>query len=193
MKRFLLGFLLLLCGPTVMSMTVPSPSCFVVSGAAGYTMGTTEDGRHSAWWCLRGHGDYEMALLVMKAGYVLIHPTVPVAATPVETALAYWNANVTESCFVTNPDEAVHRLCDAAYSAALATRPLPPFVVRTNGTALTRPTYPVVNGVRSLTSNGVVSVRDARGRPTPCNAAQKLGSYMQVKRTPDLVALCSPS
>ncbi len=191
MKRFLFA-LLLLCG-FAHAGTVPSPSCFVVSGASGYTMGTTEDGRHSAWWCLRGDGDWSMALLVMKAGYVLIHPVVAATATPVETALAYWNANVTERCFVTNPDEAVHRLCDAAYSAGLGTRPLPPFVVRTNGVAPTRPTYPVVNGVRSMTSNGVVLVRDAQGRPTPCNPAQKLGSYMQVKRTPDLVALCSPS
>lgn len=163
-------------------------------------MGSTDAGRFGAWWCPGEWGDWRAALLVMRTGYALKHPAVSAATSPASVAEAYWRANVSGDCLavdLANSDPAMHGLCVAAYNAARATRPLPPYIVRSNGAYATRPTYPVVAGVRSKTSNGTVPIKDAAGRPTACNKAQtiKEGSsmYMQVKRTVDTVALCAAS
>ena len=169
-----------------------TPSCWLVTQAAGYTMGRTAAGQYAAWWCPDAWGDWNRVTLVMRAGYTLIHPTVAATASPASTAAAYWRANVQFSCAVPRSnDPPMLALCDAAANAANETKPPPPFVVRSNGLATTRPTYPLVAGVRGLASNGTVRVLDAGGRPTACNPAQAAGSYMQVKRTPGTVALCS--
>lgn len=181
---------LLLCSVSAFAQT--PPSCWIVSTAAGYTRGSTEHGQFAAWWCPDAHGDWSRVTLAMRTGYTLQHPTLPASASPADVAAAYWRANVGFNCAVPRRnDPPLLALCDAAANAANDTRPLPPYVVRTNGTAATRPTYPLVAGVRGTVSNGSVPVLDAGGRPTACNPAEKVGSYMQVKRRPGTVALCS--
>jgi hypothetical protein len=191
MKHLILAFLMF-CATAAHAAPEP-PSCWLVTNAKGYTVGSSDAGQFAAWWCPDGAGDWDMALLVSRSGYTLKHPTLPAGASPAATADAYWRANVAVDCFTVIADAAMSGLCDRAWDAGRLTRPLPPFIVRPNGTALTRPTYPVINGVRSTLSNGTVPILDAHGRPTACDPVQKLGSYMRVKRTPDLVALCSPS
>jgi hypothetical protein len=170
------------------------PDCWTVSGATGYTMTTTDDGVIAAWWCPDSFGDWSLVTLTMRAGYVLKHPAIPASAAATDIALAYWKENVTIDCAVPTPTQADANLCNAAKAAGLKTRPAPQFVVRPNGTAKTRPTYPLAGGVRGTVSNGSVDVIDATGRPTACNPAEKLvvgsSTYMQVKRTPGTVALC---
>lgn len=191
MMKTLLLLLLLLGSPAQAQTLPPEPAeCYVTSGARGYTMGQTPDGTYGAWWCLDTvTADWKMAFVFARTNYVLVHPQVPAGTSDLDTLKAYWVANVTLGCNAA--DAAITRLCDAAHNAALDTRPLPPFIVRPNGLALTRPTYPVVNGVRSTTSNGTVPILDPYGRATGCNPVERLGNYMRVKSTPGTVALCS--
>lgn len=198
-----LGAVLLLAAqqtPAQVPAAPEPPTCWVVTDARGYTMGSTDAGRYGAWWCPGAWGDWSLALLVMRTGYALKHPAASAATSPASVAEAYWRANVAIDCFAPDldaTDPAMYGLCSAAYTAARATRPLPPYIVRNNGGYSTRPTYPVVAGVRSKTSNGTVPIKDAGGRPTACNRAQTIkegsSTYMQVKRTVDTVALCTAS
>jgi hypothetical protein len=172
----------------------PAPSCWTVNGAVGYSMGKSSEGMYAAWWCPDAAGDWALFTLIMRTDYVLKHPATLPGAAPADVALAYWRENVTIDCGAPVPTQTDANLCNAARTAGMATRPPPAFVVRPNGTAKTRPTYPLVAGVRGTVSNGTVSILDATGRATACNPNEKIGTgastYMQVKGIPGTVALC---
>lgn len=177
------------------------PNCWVVTDARGYTIGSTDAGRFGAWWCPGAWGDWALARLVVRTGYALKHPAVSAATSPASVAEAYWRANVATDCLAPGlaaSDPAMYGLCAAAHTAALATRPLPPWIVRPNGSYATRPMYDLVGGVRSKTASGSVLIRDATGRPTACNHAVRVveggNVYAQIPHVePVRVALCSRS
>lgn len=155
--------------PTIAAPLAP-PTCWVVSGATGYTMGTTTAGRYAAWWC-PSEWSWSQVLLISKAGYTLIHPTIPPGASAASAAEAYWNANVAFNCAVPSTnDPAALSLCDAAYNASLDTMPLSRFIVSPYSGATYRATYPTtaaIGGTRSTTSNGRIPIV-TNAAPTPC-------------------------
>lgn len=176
-----------------------APSCWPTLGGQGYvegSQGAPLAGDWAAWWCLGAQGDWGLVRVVAKAGYSPLQA----AGTAGDQAArwsARWAANVTEDCRTT-ADVVLIDLCAAATRAARATMPLPPWVVRQNGSYTTRPLYDLVNGVRSRTASGTVNIVDPSGRPTACNYAVRVveGSsvYAQIPNVePVRVALCSRS
>lgn len=152
------------------AQTNPAPSCWVVSGATGYVMGSTAAGRYAAWWCPTTWG-WSRVLLISKSGYSLKHPAIPPGAGAASVAEAYWNANVAFNCAVpgTNDPEALG-LCDAAYNASLDTWPLSRWIVSPYPGATYRATYPTsapIDGKRSTTANGKVLIV-TNAAPTEC-------------------------
>ena len=199
--RFVLFLLLAFIGSAqaqIAGSRLEPPSCFLTNGARGYTMQMQDSGDLDAsWWCPDGWGDWRMFRLAQRSGTVIAHPVPAFLTLDVEqVGAAYWKANVKQTCDGTT-DVKLIDLCAAAMRRGLQTLPPPPYVVRTNGSYATRPTYPVVNGVRSTVSNGTVQIRDADGRGVACNPAQAIregsSTYMQVKRTLNTVALCTAS
>lgn len=194
MKHLIALFLTLLLLASQASAQPTPPTCSPITTAKGFTAAAFTIGKMAAYWCPDAWGDWTMVTQAARSDYTLKHPTW--GATPAAIVEAYWRENVTVNCAAPG-DGDLALLCAEARHAALQTRPLPPYIVRVNGTSATRPTYPVVAGVRSKTSNGSVPIRDARGRPVACNAAQSVkegsSTYMQVKRTANTVALCGAS
>lgn len=178
---------------------VKLPPCWPTLGGQGYVEGEQAGqlaGEWAAWWCLGPDGDWRRVIVVAKAGYVA-RPASSAATDQASRWSARWTANVRESCSTTS-DVAVIDLCAAATRASTRTMPLPPWIVRPNGSYTTRPMYDLVNGVRSRTASGTVNIRDASGRPTACNYAVRVveGSsvYAQIPNVePVRVALCSRS
>lgn len=152
------------------AQTNPAPSCWVVSGATGYVMGSTPVGRYAAWWC-PGEWGWSRVLLISKSGYTLKHPTIQANTSAASVAEAYWNANVSFNCGLpsTNDPEALG-LCDAAYNASNETWPPSRWIVSPYPGATYRATYATskpVDGVRTKTANGkVLIVTDTL--PTEC-------------------------
>lgn len=174
------------------------PACFLMNGAAGFALKKVPETGHGhvTWWCPNDWGDWRLYRLVWVAGTPIVHPSAR-GADAEQVGGDYWRINVKQTCDSTI-DVVLIDLCATAMRHAWTTLPLPPYVVRSNGSYATRPTYPVVNGVRSKSSNGSVLVKSADdGRPTACNPVQTIregsSTYMQVKRTVNTVALCSPS
>lgn len=161
-----------------------------VAGTATHAE-TRTDWKFAAWWTVASHGDYGLCSLVARADYVILHPILPATASIPERVAAYYAANVKGSCADAEPDKALLYACDVAWLTAGSTRPAPPYAVRSNGTSKTRPTYPVVNGVRGTFSNGSVPIKDDSGRATACDQSERVGNYMRVKRVPGTVALCA--
>jgi hypothetical protein len=181
------------------SAQVKAPPCWPTLGGQGYVegeQGTPLAGAWAAWWCLGSQGDWRLVVVVAKAGYVP-QPAASSAGDQASRWSARWSTNVREHCDTT-VDVVLIDLCAAARRAARATLPLPPWIVRANGSYTTRPMYDLVAGVRSKTASGTVSIRDASGRPTACNYAVRVveGSsvYAQIPNVePVRVALCSKS
>jgi hypothetical protein len=194
-----LGLTLALCAPLARAQ-VKLPPCWPTLGGQGYVEGAQAGalaGEWAAWWCLGADGDWHRVMLVARAGYAVQPPAAAASADQASRWSARWSANVRQSCSTTT-DVVLIDLCAAATRAARATMPLPPWIVRPNGSYTTRPMYDLVGGVRSKTASGSVPIRDASGRPTACNYAVRVveGSsvYAQVPRvTPVRVALCSRS
>jgi hypothetical protein len=181
------------------SAQVKAPACWPTLGGQGYVEGTQAAplaGDWAAWWCLGPQGDWRLVRVVAKAGYAPLQAT-SAATDQASRWSARWSANVREHC-ATTVDVVLIDLCAAAMRAARATLPLPPWVVRPNGSYTTRPIYDLVNGVRSRTASGTVNILDASGRPTACNHAVRVvegsSTYAQIPNVePVRVALCSRS
>jgi hypothetical protein len=165
MKHILFSLLLFVCGAHA------TPSCWIVSGAVGYTQGSNADGRYAGWWCA-DKWDWSRVLLVARSDYTLIHPA-PVAGAA-STAEAYWKANVSVDCGANNGTNLpMQRLCDAAWWATDLTVPQSRWIVSPYSGATYRATYATskpIDGVRTTTSNGRVLIVTA-GQPTPCSCA----------------------
>lgn len=170
-------------------------ACWPGVTTVGTVASSIAEGRYVGGWAIGTDGDYAFCLVASRNDYALRHPAIATGLTPSEIAAAYWQANVAGDCSSGTADRVLLAVCDAAYFAGAGTRPPPPHAVRPNGTYLTRPTYPVLAGVRSKTSNGSVPIKDATGRATACDPAETLreGSsiYRRVKATPGTVALCT--
>jgi hypothetical protein len=189
MIRLLLIFALAL--PAQAQTDQQKRDCF--SQRAGEVASIGLSGAWSGFWCPDGIGDWRAVVMAAPLGYRVEMPT-SAAGTPADVAVAYWNANVKVPC----ADASIVSLCNAAKTALEATRPLPPWIVRPNGSYTTRPIYDLVNGVRSKTASGSVNIKDASGRPMACNYAVRVveGSsvYAQIPNVePVRVALCSKS
>lgn len=169
MKKILLMMVMAFAG----AAHAAAPSCWVVNGAVNYTSGTTADGRFGAWWCpIEPWGDHSLQYVIMRTGYVLIHPPIAANASPADTALAYWNANVNLNCLAWPPDQPdIGRLCNAAYAAGQAAKPPSRWIITPYTGATYRATYPItqaIGGTRSTKSNGRVPIV-TNGQPTPCS------------------------
>ena len=191
MKHILILAALLLASLQAFAQTNPAPSCWVVSGATGYKMGSTPAGRYAAWWCPVEWG-WSRVLLISKSGYTLKHPTIPAGAGAASVAEAYWNANVSFNCGLpTGNDPEALSLCDAAYNASLDTWPPSRWVVSPYPGATYRATYPTskaIDGVRTKTANGkVLIVTDAL--PTECYC--QLGRVVETSATGAKTTYCA--
>jgi hypothetical protein len=175
---------------TAQTTAVTTPSCWVPTGAVGYTTGETTDGRYAAWWCPEPW-DYSAAILVMRTNYVLKHPTLPAGASLTDTMAAYWKANVLLECFKPSSDPGFAALCAAAGTAALNSAPFSRWIVAPYPGATYRSTYATsaaIDGVRTKTASGKVLILDG-GYPVPCNC--KLGRVAETTSTGTKVQYCS--
>ena len=187
--RALLAALLL---PVFAQAQAPgTPTCWLVSGATGYTLGTNADGRFAGWWCA-AEWSWTRVLLVAKSNYTLVHPATAASTSPVDTAVAYWNANVRRDCYQdTSDDLQLQRLCVAAYIATNSTRPPSRHIVSPYQNATYRATYSTskaIDGVRSTASNGKVLITTA-GQPTPVDCT--LGRVVETGSTGAKTLYCS--
>lgn len=160
------------------------PPCYPSSvGGTGspYVVGITVDGGYIGWWCPID-GGWEPFVLVSLPGYVIKHP--PFNPDVLKLAKAYWDENVRD--LEMTPELVV--LSQLASNALVGVKPAAvTWVVAKNGDKTTRPSFAVVNGVRSFSSKTTVAVG------APCDMSTKLveGAVTFGGVGPSLVAVCS--
>lgn len=179
MTRLLLT-LALLCGPAH-----ALPPCWpanVGGSGTGLVTGGSAVGQWAGWWCPDGksHG------VVSASGYQIKHPPGPHASIAARLS-EYWRLNVTAP-----PSDwtvEMRGLYADMHDALQASRPpVPVWRVAPNGTATTRPAYPLIDGVIGTKEAGRAPV----GQPCDCTAPINRSStiYCTAPGLPALVTVC---
>lgn len=151
--------------------------------------GFTTEGIWFYWFCVIPDGQPEVAL---EQRAILFEAITPKLKSDFEAYVAGKNPDFLNTPAPFSLEAPAFAGLVAAMSAAydadtIPIPPLPAWIVAKNGTAKTRPAFPIVNGKRSYSSDGAVAVG------APCDPSITLieGSLSFLQVSPAHVAVCS--